>query len=86
MPKLGLATIIKGIANFLNDLSGFRAALVLKEQADGTVKGSLRTTRDDVDVAAMAAEYGGGGHKKAAGFTVKGSLVETPSGWTIKRA
>ncbi|HBV33370.1 TPA: hypothetical protein DIC39_01415 [Patescibacteria group bacterium] len=87
MKELKVGTeALEGIANFLNDLSGFRAALVLKEQADGTVKGSLRTTRDDVDVAAMAAEYGGGGHKKAAGFTVKGSLVETPSGWTIKRA
>lgn len=76
---------LEGIANFLNDLSGFQAALVLKEQADGTVKGSLRTTRDDVDVSALAREYGGGGHKKAAGFTVKGSLVETSSGWSIKK-
>lgn len=74
---------LEGIANFLNDLSGWRAALVLKEQADGTIKGSLRTTREDVDVAAMAKLFGGGGHQKAAGFTVAGKLVETEQGWEI---
>lgn len=73
----------EGVANFLNELEGFRAILVLKEQSDGTVKGSLRTTRDDVDVAAIAKLFGGGGHKKAAGFTVPGRLVETPQGWEI---
>jgi oligoribonuclease NrnB/cAMP/cGMP phosphodiesterase (DHH superfamily) len=30
---------------------------------------SLYTTRDDVDVSEVAMAYGGGGHKKAAGFT-----------------
>ena len=74
---------IEGVANFLNDLSGYRAVLVLKEQSDGTIKGSLRTTREDVDVSAMAKMFGGGGHRKAAGFTVKGSLVETEQGWLI---
>ncbi|MFH1866562.1 MAG: DHH family phosphoesterase [Patescibacteria group bacterium] len=74
---------LEGIANFLNDLSGFRAALVLKEQGDGTIKGSLRTTRDDVDVAELAKKFGGGGHKKAAGFTVKGKLVHTTEGWKL---
>ena len=62
----------------------YRAVLVLRENDDGTVKGSLRTTRDDVDVAALAKLFGGGGHKKAAGFTVKGKLVETTNGWKIE--
>ena len=71
-------------ANFLNDLQGPRAVLVLKGQADGMVKGSYRTTRDDVDVAAMAKVYGGGGHRKAAGFTVAGKLVELAEGWGVE--
>jgi len=75
--------MLEGVANFLNDLEGYRAVLVLKEKPDGTVKGSLRTTRDDVDVAAVAKLFGGGGHKKAAGFSVPGKLVETEQGWKI---
>ncbi len=80
----GTAESLEGVANFLTELEGYRAVLVLKEQADGTVKGSLRTTRDDVDVAAMAKTFGGGGHKKAAGFTVAGRLVEGPAGWLVE--
>ena len=65
-------TEIEGIANFLNNLEDGRAGLILKEQNDGNIKGSFRTTRDDVDVASFARALGGGGHQKAAGFTVQG--------------
>lgn len=64
----------EGIANFLNNLDSAKAALILKETADGKIKGSFRTTRDDTDVSAMAKRLGGGGHKKAAGFTVDGTV------------
>lgn len=66
----------EGIANFLNSLENSRAALILKEMPDGKIKGSFRTTRDDVDVAALAKKFGGGGHKKAAGFTTGGTIDE----------
>lgn len=62
----------EGIANLLNFLNEGKAALVAKEREDGTVKVSLRTTKDDVDVSAIARFFGGGGHVKAAGFTVEG--------------
>ena len=65
---------VDGVANFMNALSEGKAALVLKELPDGKVKGSFRTTRDDTDVAAMAKSMGGGGHVKAAGFTVDGPV------------
>jgi hypothetical protein len=32
---------------------------------------SLRSTEDGIDVSLIAAQYGGGGHKHAAGFTIK---------------
>ncbi len=73
----------EGIANFLNNIGESKTALLLKEQDNGTVKGSFRTTADDVDVSALAKQFGGGGHKKAAGFTVFGRLEETASGWQI---
>ncbi len=66
----------EGIANFLNNLEDNRIALILKELPDGKIKGSFRTTRDDVDVSALAKKLGGGGHKKAAGFTTTGTINE----------
>ncbi|MBU0597795.1 bifunctional oligoribonuclease/PAP phosphatase NrnA [Patescibacteria group bacterium] len=73
----------EGFANFLNNVEQARAIIVLREKLDGTIKGSLRTTQPDVDVSKIAEFFGGGGHKKAAGFTIKGQLKETPQGWQV---
>lgn len=43
-------------------------ALLLKKLDPGTIKGSLRS-RGAVDVSAIAAAFGGGGHHNASGFT-----------------
>jgi phosphoesterase RecJ-like protein len=50
-------------------------AAVFKQQRDGKFKVSMRS-RGGHDVAAIAAERGGGGHRLAAGYTAKGSLEE----------
>ncbi len=71
-------TETEGIANFLNSLEEGRASLILKEQKDGTVKGSFRTTDPTLDVAAYAKRLGGGGHTKAAGFTMGGPIETAP--------
>lgn len=73
---------VGGIANFLNNLDGAKATLVLREDGDN-VKGSYRSTHEGMDVAALAKQYGGGGHKKAAGFTVPGHLEQSADGWKI---
>lgn len=65
---------VDDVSNFFNTLEEGKAALVLKEGKDGRIKGSFRTTRDDVDVSAYALALGGGGHKKAAGFSVDGPM------------
>ena len=39
---------------------------------DRMVKVSLRAFHDHIDVSEIAKKYGGGGHKKAAGFTLPG--------------
>ena len=44
--------------------------VVWYQQADGMFRVSLYTDRNDVDVSEIAKAYGGGGHKKAAGFRV----------------
>ena len=75
---------IEGISNFLDSFLDAPALIVLKEMAGGTVKGSLRT-KEDMDVSIPARLMGGGGHKKAAGFTVAGRVVETERGFRIER-
>lgn len=64
---------LAGAIDYVNAVPGMKFSMVLSER-DGKVKGSLRTLRDDVDVAAMAGKLDGGGHKRAAGFAVTGKL------------
>jgi bifunctional oligoribonuclease and PAP phosphatase NrnA len=67
-------TELTGAIDYLNSVPGMRFSLLLSER-DGKVKGSLRTLRDDIDVAKMANVFQGGGHTKAAGFSVEGALT-----------
>lgn len=71
-----------GISNFLQMLGEGKIAFVLTELPGGKVKGSFRTT-SEIDVAALAKKFGGGGHKKAAGFTIDGKLVPLKHGWKV---
>lgn len=65
---------LTGAIDYVNAVPGMKFSLVLTERG-GKVKGSIRTLRDDVDVAKMASAFQGGGHKKAAGFALEGKLV-----------
>jgi phosphoesterase RecJ-like protein len=67
---------VEGLANFMNNLSDGHAALILREKENGILKGSFRTTREDIDVSEIAKLLGGGGHKKAAGFSAEGTPEE----------
>jgi phosphoesterase RecJ-like protein len=51
-------------------------AAVVKQQRDGRFKVSLRS-RGSHDVAAVAAAFGGGGHRLAAGYTSRHGVTET---------
>jgi bifunctional oligoribonuclease and PAP phosphatase NrnA len=57
-------------------LPTIRVALMLRERKDGSIKVTLRTD-DGIDVGAVAAAFGGGGHHFAAGFVAEGSSLET---------
>jgi phosphoesterase RecJ-like protein len=76
--------VFEGLANFLTTLYEADIIIVMRETDDGFVKCSLRTTRDGIDVSKIAQQFGGGGHAKAAGYTVKGQLEKTTEGWKIK--
>jgi phosphoesterase RecJ-like protein len=65
---------ISGLVDFLNAVPNSKFTVLLNEDDRGNVKGSFRTRRDDVDLAELAGKFGGGGHKKAAGFTMPGRI------------
>ncbi|PJB18057.1 hypothetical protein CO116_00295 [Candidatus Falkowbacteria bacterium CG_4_9_14_3_um_filter_38_19] len=74
---------MEGISGFLSNLDNVNGVLLLREQPDGNLKGSLRTYNPQVDVSLLARLLGGGGHAKASGFTVEGKLEKTSTGWKI---
>ncbi len=76
---------IAQVASILNTVPGTKFSLILSEREDGIIKGSLRSEEyKGVDVSKMAAEFGGGGHKLASGFEIKGRIIETENGWKIE--
>ncbi len=78
---------VEGVANFLNSLdeqTDAKAIMVLTERKDGIIKGSLRTTHPLIDVSKIATLFGGGGHKKAAGFATEGKIIQKNGQWQIE--
>jgi len=64
---------LEGVAEFPRSIQGVRLAILFRTLANGRVKMSFRSV-GDVDVARLAARFGGGGHRKAAGASLEGSL------------
>ena len=79
-----IADLFGIIISFICSLQGVKVSLLLREEG-GVIKGSLRTNENNIDVAALAGKFGGGGHKKAAGFSLKGYLKKTENGWKVRR-
>jgi phosphoesterase RecJ-like protein len=77
--RLGVSSDdLDGVVEFPRSIEGVRMALLFREVSQGRVKVSLRSI-GDVDVAAFARRWGGGGHTKAAGVALAGSLAEVQS-------
>lgn len=81
--QLGDGSVLDGATNFLSNLEGMRLAMVLKESLDGEIKVSMRAIDKEIDVGQIAHYFGGGGHSKAAGFSVKGRLEREGNYWQI---
>lgn len=88
--KLGIAVIsqkilrdnnvemgdIDGVVEFIREIREVEVSCVLKEYSDSFTKVSLRS-KNDVDVSQISLMFGGGGHRKAAGFEVEDSPENT---------
>lgn len=65
----------EGFINELRSVKTVELALLFREGQNSMVHVSMRS-KGNVDVAALARIHGGGGHRQAAAFRVKGSLPE----------
>lgn len=74
---------LAGVTNLLASISQAKAGLLLLDNGDGTIKGSLRTEHAKINVGQLAEFLGGGGHRQAAGFVIPGRLFPTATGWSI---
>jgi phosphoesterase RecJ-like protein len=63
----------EGMTNYLRMVEGTEVAIYVRGKSDGTNKVSLRSG-NKVDVSAVAIFFGGGGHKRASGYTMPEDL------------
>ncbi len=63
------------IVNLLAGIRGAKVALVFSERGDGQIDVSMRGNTE-LDLSRIALHFGGGGHPRAAGCVVEGSLED----------
>jgi phosphoesterase RecJ-like protein len=66
---------LEGFINYPRSIVGVEVAVSLREEEEGVFRVSFRS-KGRVDVSAVAARFGGGGHHNAAGCTVTGTLAD----------
>lgn len=64
----------EGLIDFASSINGVKIAMSMCEDKGGFYRISFRSV--DVDVAAVAAGFGGGGHKLASGCVIKGNKYD----------
>ena len=60
----------ENMVNYLRGIEGTIVAIYFRALEDGEYKVSIRGG-EPIDAAELSAEFGGGGHKRAAGFSTK---------------
>lgn len=76
---------LDGIVSHLRNTKGVEVAVFMYETKPSEYKVSLRSTRN-VDVSVIAQYFGGGGHKKAAGFTMTGQPLDVLNNLSVQIA
>ena len=66
---------LDGVVEFPRSIAGVRLALLFRHIGNGRIKVSFRSM-GEVDVAELAHQFGGGGHHRAAGASLAGSMAE----------
>jgi phosphoesterase RecJ-like protein len=66
----------EGIINYALTVKGVEVGLLFREITLGLIKIGFRS-KSEIDVSALAAEFGGGGHQRAAGAKREGTMEDT---------
>ena len=66
----------EGLIDHLRAIHGVIVAVFFEELADGKVRVSMRSKSEKVNVCAICEKFGGGGHVRAAGARLRGTLAE----------
>ena len=72
----GLEEDCEGLVNYALSIAGVEVALFFRELSDGRYRVSLRS-KGGLNVAAVAEQFGGGGHTCASGCAVSGPLANS---------
>jgi phosphoesterase RecJ-like protein len=64
----------EGFVNYARMLKGVEVAIIFKESTDGKIRVGMRS-KGKFDVGALAETFGGGGHVKAAGFSLDSQSI-----------
>lgn len=65
----------EGVVNLARDIATVEVAVFLKEKLSNVIRVSLRS-KNKVDVCAIAQAFGGGGHTRASGCTIEGTMEQ----------
>jgi phosphoesterase RecJ-like protein len=75
---------IYNVTSILSTVPEAKFAMVISERDHETVRASLRSMEHhNIDVSAIAHQFGGGGHRLASGFEIPGELTKTETGWVV---
>jgi phosphoesterase RecJ-like protein len=74
---------LEGVIDYLNTVPESKFSLLLSEDQQGGIKGSIRTQDEGTDLSKIAEVFGGGGHKMASGFRIEGEIKEEKY-WSIQ--
>jgi len=66
---------VDSFVNFARSVQGVQIAMRFREKGDNLWKVSMRS-RGNIDSSVIAGEFGGGGHRNAAGFVFEGTFDE----------
>ena len=67
---------VDDVVSAMRDIDGVELAIVLRQLESGEIRGNVRS-QEYFDCSKFAEGFGGGGHMRAAGFTVYGDINET---------
>ncbi len=66
----------KDLVDIIRVIRGVKVAVIFEDVGKGTIRVSLRSKDPRINVAAIATQFGGGGHAMAAGIPAHGTLDE----------